>query len=58
MEMLREEGSIRRGLDWKSNYFLLNGRIFVDKLDNPLSTINDPPRQEWLHTMERLSWSG
>jgi len=42
MEMLRDEGNIRRGLDWKSNYFMLNGRIFMDKLDNPLSTINDP----------------
>ncbi len=42
MEMLRTEGSIRRGLDWKSNYFMLNGRIFTDKLDDPLSTINDP----------------
>jgi len=42
MEMLRKIGSIRRGLDWKSNYFMLNGRIFMDKLTNPLSTINDP----------------
>ncbi|KAB2833715.1 MAG: multicopper oxidase domain-containing protein, partial [Candidatus Brocadia sp.] len=42
MEMLRTEGSIRRGLDWKSNYFMLNGRIFLDNLVNPLSTINDP----------------
>jgi FtsP/CotA-like multicopper oxidase with cupredoxin domain len=42
MEMLRDEGSIRKGLDWKANYFLMNGRIFTDKLDNPLSTINDP----------------
>lgn len=42
MEMLRTEGSIRRGLDWKSNYFMLNGRIFMDNLTNPLSTINDP----------------
>ena len=42
MEMLRTEGNIRRGLDWKSDYFMLNGRIFMDKLDNPLSTINDP----------------
>ena len=42
MEMLRDEGSIRRGLDWKSNYFMLNGRIFTDKLYDPLSTINDP----------------
>jgi len=37
-----DEGSIRRGLDWKSNYFMLNGRIFTDKLYDPLSTINDP----------------
>ncbi len=22
MEMLREKGNIRRGLDWKSNYFI------------------------------------
>lgn len=42
MEMLRTEGSIRRGLEWKSNYFMLNGRIFMDILTNPLSTINDP----------------
>ncbi|MCF6150605.1 MAG: multicopper oxidase domain-containing protein [Candidatus Kuenenia sp.] len=42
MEMLREEGNIRRGLDWKSNYFMLNGRIFMDNIHNPLSTINDP----------------
>ncbi len=42
MEMLRTEGNIRRGLDWKSNYFMLNGRIFMDNLTNPLSTINDP----------------
>lgn len=42
MEMLREKGDIRRGLDWKTNYYMLNGRIFMDKLDNPLSTINDP----------------
>lgn len=42
MEMLRTEGNIRRGLDWKSDYFMLNGRIFTDKWDNPLSTINDP----------------
>ncbi|GJQ60136.1 MAG: hypothetical protein D8M57_14995 [Candidatus Scalindua sp. AMX11] len=42
MEMLRDKGDIKRGLDWKSNYFMLNGRIFMDKLDNPLSTINDP----------------
>lgn len=42
MEMLREKGDIRHGLDWKSNYFMLNGRIFMDKLTNPLSTINDP----------------
>lgn len=42
MEMLRTEGNIRRGLDWKSNYFMLNGRIFMDNLINPLSTINDP----------------
>lgn len=41
MEMLREEGNIRRGLDWKSNYFMLNGRIFMDNKFNPLSTIND-----------------
>lgn len=42
MEMLREKGNIRRGLDMKSNYYMLNGRIFMDKLTNPLSTINDP----------------
>lgn len=42
MEMLRAEGNIRRGLDWKSNYFMLNGRIFTNNLTNPLSTINDP----------------
>ncbi len=42
MEMLRTEGNIRRGLDWKANYFMLNGRIFMDNLANPLSTINDP----------------
>lgn len=42
MEMLRTEGNIRHVLDWKSNYFMLNGRIFTDNLENPLSTINDP----------------
>ena len=42
MEMLRTEGNIRRGLDWKPNYFMLNGRIFMDNLSNPLSTVNDP----------------
>ena len=42
MEMLRVEGNIRRGLDWKSNYFMLNGRIFMDNLLHPLSTVNDP----------------
>ncbi len=39
--MLREEGNIRRGLDWKSNYFMRNGRIFMDNMLNPLSTVND-----------------
>jgi FtsP/CotA-like multicopper oxidase with cupredoxin domain len=29
-------------MKYQSNYFLLNGRIFVDDLKNPLSTINDP----------------
>ncbi|GJQ50277.1 multicopper oxidase domain-containing protein [Candidatus Kuenenia stuttgartiensis] len=42
METLREVGDIRRGLDWNSNYFMLNGRIFMDNLTHPLSTINDP----------------
>lgn len=42
MEMLREVGNIRRGLDWNANYFMLNGRIFMDNLLHPLSTINDP----------------
>jgi len=42
MEMLRDKGKITDGLSWKSNYFTMNGRIFMDKLDNPLSTINDP----------------
>ncbi|MFN3532896.1 MAG: multicopper oxidase domain-containing protein [Candidatus Brocadia sp.] len=42
MEMLRAEGNIRRGLDWKPNYFMLNGRIYMDDLSNPFSTINDP----------------
>ncbi|MDR4497874.1 MAG: multicopper oxidase domain-containing protein [Candidatus Scalindua sp.] len=42
MEMLRVEGNIRRGLDWKSDYFMLNGRIFMDNLLHPLSTVNDP----------------
>lgn len=42
MEMLRTLGHIRRSLDWQSNYFMINGRIFTDNLKNPLSTINDP----------------
>ena len=42
MEMLRDKGTITDCLSWKSNYFTLNGKIFMDKLDNPLSTINDP----------------
>ena len=29
-------------MKWKSNYFLLNGRIFTADLTNPLSTIADP----------------
>ena len=29
-------------LKWKSDYFLLNGRIFTADLKNPLSTIADP----------------
>lgn len=29
-------------MKWKTNYFLLNGRIFTADLKNPLSTINDP----------------
>lgn len=42
MEGLRTQGTLNRCLDWKSNYFMLNGRIYTNKLDNPLSTINDP----------------
>ncbi len=29
-------------LKWKTDYFMLNGRIFSDNLKNPLSTIADP----------------
>jgi FtsP/CotA-like multicopper oxidase with cupredoxin domain len=42
MEMLRTLGHLRRGLDWKSNYFMINGRIYTHNLKNPLSTVNDP----------------
>ena len=42
MEMLRSLGHIRRALDWESDYFMINGRIFTDNLKNPLSTVNDP----------------
>jgi FtsP/CotA-like multicopper oxidase with cupredoxin domain len=40
-EAMRNKGSYNM-LDWKSDYFLLNGRIFVSNLTNPLSTVNDP----------------
>ena len=29
-------------LKWRTDYWLMNGRIFVSDLKNPLSTINDP----------------
>lgn len=40
-EAMRNKGTYNM-LDWKSDYFLLNGRIFVSNLKNPLSTVNDP----------------
>lgn len=40
-EAIREEGEYDLS-KWKSDYFLLNGRIFTADLGNPLSTIADP----------------
>lgn len=40
-QAMRTKGSYNM-LDWKSDYFLLNGRIYVSNLKNPLSTVNDP----------------
>jgi FtsP/CotA-like multicopper oxidase with cupredoxin domain len=40
-EAIKTEGSYDM-MKWKSDYFLLNGRIFVSDLTNPLSTIADP----------------
>ncbi len=40
-EAIRTRGDYEM-LKWKTDYFLLNGRIFTDDLTNPLSTIADP----------------
>jgi FtsP/CotA-like multicopper oxidase with cupredoxin domain len=40
-DAIRTEGSYDM-MKFKGNYYLLNGRIFVDDLKNPLSTIADP----------------
>lgn len=40
-EAIRDKGRYDM-LEWKSDFFLLNGRIFTADLTNPLSTINDP----------------
>ncbi|MBI3267477.1 MAG: multicopper oxidase domain-containing protein [Planctomycetes bacterium] len=40
-EVLRTKGRMDM-LTWKSDYFLINGRIFSANLKNPLSSINDP----------------
>lgn len=40
-EAVREHGRTDM-LEWKSDYFLINGRIFSANLKNPLSSINDP----------------
>ena len=40
-EAIRSRGEYDM-LKWKSDYFLLNGRIFTADLKNPLSIINDP----------------
>jgi len=40
-EAMREKGRYDL-LKWHTDYYLLNGRIFVSDLKNPLSTINDP----------------
>jgi FtsP/CotA-like multicopper oxidase with cupredoxin domain len=40
-EAMREKGRYDM-FQWKSDYFLLNGRIFHANLENPLSTIADP----------------
>lgn len=40
-EAIREKGRYDL-LNWRTDYWLMNGRIFVSDLKNPLSTINDP----------------
>lgn len=40
-QAMRDDGQYNM-LDWKSDYWLINGRIFVSDLANPLSSINDP----------------
>jgi FtsP/CotA-like multicopper oxidase with cupredoxin domain len=40
-EAIRQKGEYDM-LKWKSDYFLLNGRIFTADLKNPLSTVADP----------------
>jgi FtsP/CotA-like multicopper oxidase with cupredoxin domain len=40
-EAIREKGRYDM-FQWKSDYFLMNGRIFHSNLENPLSTIADP----------------
>lgn len=40
-DQLRTTG-ICNGLEWKANYYLVNGKVFTENLTNPLSIINDP----------------
>ncbi|MBI5366239.1 MAG: multicopper oxidase domain-containing protein [Planctomycetes bacterium] len=40
-EAMRTKGRMDM-LDWRSDYYLMNGRIFSANLKNPLSTIADP----------------
>lgn len=40
-EAMRDKGTYNM-LDFKGDYYLLNGRIFMANLANPLSTISDP----------------
>ena len=52
-EAIREKGRYNL-LDWKTDYWLLNGRIFVDNLKNPLSTVNDPNSRIVCHVGETV----
>lgn len=52
-QAIRDEGQYNM-LDWKSDYWLINGRIFMSDLANPLSSINDPKTRLVAHVGETV----